>query len=372
MVRLRLTALAAEGDVPVGPSFARMLIEDESAPKHDQLRAWLSAREEDGEEVDTHEAILRVELRSQEGGVAELEIELAVAGVLEHLDVGATWRTTAYDELGDGRSGAEGRRRWTKPAPIVRPRRADSAIAVVENADGVLTVDVWTLGELPAPDPSVWARLLCNAGIRALDPAIVRRDASPFIASVSVQAVGGGRDPEGKGRIRLKDDLSLSHRGTLHGRYRIVANDRAWLTAEEANVHVRLVPGRTWLAAWFPEEVLTPAPAASGPGDVHEFRELVELATLEDLGTQLEIVASGLCETEGVALAALSLAAEQGSAALPLHDAIARVIGSIDPRVAVAAIEASSRVDPAGFATMFAWAAQRTDPEVAQVARRFL
>jgi hypothetical protein len=128
---------------PLSPSFAMMLIADESLDSHSELRAWTSAREDEDEFFNPSDHITAVRLIEVRGlpreqgepplgltwdqvddsedkgllGEALYEIHVDVDGMLAHLKPGASWSSTAYDELSDGPLylGNEGdAREWVK------------------------------------------------------------------------------------------------------------------------------------------------------------------------------------------------------------------------------------------------------------------
>jgi hypothetical protein len=128
-IRLRLRIIHRdEVTFPLSPSFAMMLIADESLDSHGELREWQSAREAEDESFNASDHITAVRLvevrglpreqgeppagltwdqvdeREEEGllGKALYEIRVDVDGMLAHLKPGASWSSTAYDEAGDG------------------------------------------------------------------------------------------------------------------------------------------------------------------------------------------------------------------------------------------------------------------------------
>ena len=126
-LRLRILHLD-EITFPVSPSFAMMLIEDESAPGHARYRAWtreVYKVDEDFSPSDHLVSIRLIEARglprvqgeppagltrdevddSEDPGVlgeALYEVVVDAQGMLGHLEVGDAWGTTAYDEAGNG------------------------------------------------------------------------------------------------------------------------------------------------------------------------------------------------------------------------------------------------------------------------------
>ena len=128
-ILLRLQILHRdEVTFPLSPSFAMMLIADESLDSHSEFRAWQSAREAEDEWFDASAHITAVRLVEVRGlprkqgeppagltwdqvdesddrgllGEALYEIRVDVDGMLSHLKPGASWESTAYDELGSG------------------------------------------------------------------------------------------------------------------------------------------------------------------------------------------------------------------------------------------------------------------------------
>ncbi len=137
LLRLRLDLSRWETGVPVGPSFACMLLEDESAPGYEAGSRWRIDRCDADVNFNLHDHVVRVEVAVADGlpreagkpspgrdlddkggcGFVELEIELDVDGALDHLEVGQRWGTTAYDELDDGvmfGGDVEDPRQWTR------------------------------------------------------------------------------------------------------------------------------------------------------------------------------------------------------------------------------------------------------------------
>lgn len=143
-VTLRLSILHRdEVTFPLSPSFAMMLLEDESLASHADFRRWQQAREEEDESfssVDHIEAIRLLEARGlprEQGepprgltweqvdesedqgllGEALYEIVVDIDGMLSHLSPGVTWTSTAYDEAGEGpfyMGQAEDVRAWSR------------------------------------------------------------------------------------------------------------------------------------------------------------------------------------------------------------------------------------------------------------------
>lgn len=128
-VTLRLQIIHRdEVTFPLSPSFAMMLIGDESLASHDDFRRWERARAAEDEwfsSVDHIEAIRLLEARGlprEQGsppqgltwdevdesedrgllGEALYEIVVDIDGMLSHLGPGATWGSTAYDEADNG------------------------------------------------------------------------------------------------------------------------------------------------------------------------------------------------------------------------------------------------------------------------------
>lgn len=128
-VRLRLQIIHPdEVTFPLSPSFAIMLIEDESMESHDDFERWQSARCDEDEwfyGIDHITSIRLLEVRGlprEQGspphgltwdqvddsedrgllGEALYEITVDIDGMLSHLRPGMTWGSTAYDEAGDG------------------------------------------------------------------------------------------------------------------------------------------------------------------------------------------------------------------------------------------------------------------------------
>ncbi len=126
-LRLRIASLD-EVTFPVSPSFAMMLLEDESAPGHERYRAWKREVYETDEDFDPAAHLVSIRLLEKRGlpreqgeppagmtrddvdasedpgllGEALYEIVVDATGMLGHLDVGDAWGTTAYDEAGAG------------------------------------------------------------------------------------------------------------------------------------------------------------------------------------------------------------------------------------------------------------------------------
>ncbi len=128
-VRLRLQILHRdEITFPLSPSFAMMLLEDESIASHADFERWRRARVDEDEwfaSSDHLESIRLLEVRGlprEQGspphgltwdqvdesedrgllGEALYEITVDIDGMLSHLGPGTAWESTAYDEAGDG------------------------------------------------------------------------------------------------------------------------------------------------------------------------------------------------------------------------------------------------------------------------------
>jgi hypothetical protein len=127
LLRLRILALD-EVTFPLSPSFAMMLLEDESAPGHERYRAWQRGIYATDEDFDTAAHLVSIRLLEKRGlpreqgeppagmtrddvdasedpgvlGEALYEIVVDAEGMLGHLDAGDAWGTTAYDEAGNG------------------------------------------------------------------------------------------------------------------------------------------------------------------------------------------------------------------------------------------------------------------------------
>ena len=128
-VRLRLQIIHRdEVTFPLSPSFAMMLIGDESMASHDDFSRWEQARVDEDEWFSSDEHIEAVRLLEARGlpreqgspphgltweqldesedqgllGEALYEIVVDIDGMLSHLSPGAAWKSTAYDEAEQG------------------------------------------------------------------------------------------------------------------------------------------------------------------------------------------------------------------------------------------------------------------------------
>jgi hypothetical protein len=124
-VRFRLQITHIHGvSFPLSPSFAMMLIADEGAPGFDAYRRWYEALARENEYFNPLEQVRAVRLFDPRGlprepgpppedaerdaaapivlGEAIYEIVVDAVGMLAHLEPGASWGSTAYDELGTG------------------------------------------------------------------------------------------------------------------------------------------------------------------------------------------------------------------------------------------------------------------------------
>jgi len=143
-VTLRLQILHRdEVTFPLSPSFAMMLIEDESMASHADFKRWKEARADEDEwfsSVDHIKAIRLLEARGlprEQGsppqgltwvevdesedqgllGEALYEIVVDIDGMLAHLRSGVTWTSTAYDEAAEGplyMGGPDDVRAWSR------------------------------------------------------------------------------------------------------------------------------------------------------------------------------------------------------------------------------------------------------------------
>lgn len=110
---LHLSRRNRDASLPLGKSFARMLITDESCPAHP---AWLLIWERETAKdenfwLQNHVVSMtldevfapRIETETEDGdaGSARVRIALDRDGLLDHLEPGLVWGTTAYDEGGD-------------------------------------------------------------------------------------------------------------------------------------------------------------------------------------------------------------------------------------------------------------------------------
>lgn len=127
LLRLRILSLD-EITFPVSPSFAMMLLEDESCPGHERYRAWRRGVYDADENFDIAAHLVSIRLVEKRGppreqgeppagmtrdevdesedpgvlGEALYEVVVDAEGMLGHFEVGDAWETTAYDEAGDG------------------------------------------------------------------------------------------------------------------------------------------------------------------------------------------------------------------------------------------------------------------------------
>lgn len=128
-VRLRLRIVHPdEITFPLSPSFARMLLADESMESYGDFRRWERARTAEDEWFNSEDHIQSVTLLEVRGlprrqseppdgmtweqvdesddrgllGEALYEIVVDVDGMLAHLTPGLSWQSTAYDEADEG------------------------------------------------------------------------------------------------------------------------------------------------------------------------------------------------------------------------------------------------------------------------------
>ncbi len=348
VLELKLELTPSSTSVPIGRSFAAMLLEEEVAPCHARLEAWRHAMVEENEDFDAGRTITRVAVVSSTGmpvgavpadgdGVVVVAIHVDQPGLLDHFAVGDSWRSTAHDELDDGTvfTGLEEDARiWNRPPPVVVERDAPGAFRLGTRDGDWLSIEVFTLGELLAPTPKVWLGQL-----RFLFPGLASsrvEDASSFIAAVTLDALGGAREP--KGVVKLDKKLALVVKGALEARYRIQIGPRFGVVDE---LYGEPVAGRTFLVSWGRKVAFEPAPAASRPDDASTFLELLELSAMDGPEAALAMMRDGIDGTRDVVLAALSRV-ESGQT--PLAGAIARWMSCEDAEVAQAAIATARRL----------------------------
>jgi hypothetical protein len=128
-VHLRLQIIHRdEVTFPLSPSFAMMVIGDESLPSYETFRSWEQARSKEDECFSAQEHLVEIRLLQVRGlpreqgcppaghsweqvdssedrgllGEALYEMKVDLDGMLAHLQPGTTWCSTAYDEAGDG------------------------------------------------------------------------------------------------------------------------------------------------------------------------------------------------------------------------------------------------------------------------------
>lgn len=374
-VRVRLHMTLQTTSVSIGPSFARMLIEEEARPGHEAYRAWLRKKYEQDEDFDTQSAIARVEVVAFTGlprepwaqpdpggspGVVDLEVSVDDPGMLDHLEPGIRWGSTAFDELGDGTiftGRTEEERVWKRPAAAPRVVEPSSGIRVMEQSRDGLLLEVWTTGELPATTPAVWLELL-----RFPFPELekVRADqVGLHIAAVTVELIDGARDPV-RGKVSLAKDMSLRVVGALRAHYRLHPASATWL---EGAPRVSI-----WLESWAPERVLSRPPLPSAGGDVVAFTELLELAREEGVDSEVGMLADGLDGSRDVVLEALRGVRALGERAAPLANKVAAWIECADDEIAVAALDAAGEVRASSLGQHVALAARRKATHVAEAA----
>ncbi len=379
----------------VGPSFARMLIEESCAPGHAEYEDWLNAKCASDEDFEAQQAIAQVEVIASPDapwpdalsvpfpddiearlGAAVIEIVVDDAGMIGHLKTDAAWLSTAFDELNDGTMfrGAPGDvLLWKRPAKRRLPAAAPSASAacrLIEATGEGVRVEFVTGAELPGLAPASWLRVLRDAypGLN------VHSDyASKHIASVEVEDVQGARDAKGATLHWNAETQALSAKGVLRARYRVVAKDTAWLSRGLDPLHpfaTRLLAG--WIFSESPSEVALHALPASTGSDVSNFEELLELGRMEGRATEIEMLADGLQGTREVVLRALEEAGKLGEEAAPLVSRVAACIGVLESVVAIAALESAARIGAPALASAVALATLRLDAEVSAAAKRAL
>ena len=174
----------------IGPSFARMLIEEECAPGHADYAAWKKAKQASDEDFSAQEAIASVEVLADPKeawpselslplpediesmlGAAIIELSVDEAGMIGHLKPDAEWLSTAFDELDDGtlyRGAGDDIRAWKRaprrraPAAPAAPN-ALSAYRLIEQTSQSICVEWLTAAELPGLSPASWTSLLSEA-----------------------------------------------------------------------------------------------------------------------------------------------------------------------------------------------------------------
>lgn len=396
-LQLQLQPTGHALSISLGPSFARMLIEDASAPGHAAYLEWLNAKQALDDDFDDQQAIAQVEVIAAPAeawplelavpfpddiasllGAVVLEISVDEAGMIAHLAPDATWHSTAFDELNDGtwfRCAPDDVRSW-KRAPKRRALPAAAAPSVaaacrlIECTGEFARVEFVTLGELPGLAAASWLRVLRDAfpGLN------VHADyAQKHIASVTIDDVQGAR--EGKGAVLEwnAETEALRTKGTLHARYRIHASDRAWLARGIAPAHpfaTRALGGWTFLDS--PSDTALHTPSASSPSDVSNFEELLEMGRMEGRATELEMLADGLLGTREVVLRALEETLKLGEEAVPLAPQIAACTGLRESALATLALECAAAIGAPSLASAVGLATLRLDADVAQAATRAL
>ncbi len=396
-LQLKLLPTGHASSVPIGPSFARMLIEETCAPGHAEYVEWLKAKQASDEAFGAQGAIANVEvvaspsapwptvrssalpddLEAQLDAVV-LEIGVDEAGMLAHMKVGAEWLSTAFDELDDGtvfRGSADDVLAWKRPpkrrAPASAARPSTSAACrLLEQTSESVRIEIVTAAELPSLAPASWLRVLRDA-YPGLD--VHPELATKHIASVAIEDVRGARDARGTVLEWSAETSSLNARGVLRARYRIVARDRAWLTRGLDPSHpfaTKVLDG--WAFRSSPSDVALHAPPASTRSDVSDFEELLELGRTEGRETELQMLADGLRGTREVVPRALEEAGKLGHEAAPLADLVAACTGALEGTVAIAALECSARIGALSLAPAVALAALRLDGDVVAAANRAL
>ena len=379
----------------IGPSFARMLIAESCAPGHAQFEDWLNAKYASDEDFDTQQAIAQVEVIASPDapwpedlsvpfpddiearvGAAVVEIVVDDAGMIGHLKADASWLSTAFDELNDGTvfRGAPGDVLvWKRPAKRRLPAAAPSASAacrLIEATGEGARVEFVTGAELPGLAPASWLRVLRDAypGLN------VHADfAHKHIASVEIEDIQGARDAKGSVVDWNAETHSLTRKGVLGARYRIVAKDKAWLTRGLDPAHpfaTRLLDGWVFLSS--PSSVALHALSASTGSDVSNFEELLELGRMDGRATELEMLADGLQGTRDVVLRALEEAGKLGEEEAPLTSHIAACTGVLENVIAIAALDCAARIGAPSLASAVALATLRLDAEVSAAPKRAL
>jgi hypothetical protein len=380
----------------VGPSFARMLIEESCAPGHDAYAEWKRAKQASDEDFWPQEAIASVEVIADPNapwpselslplpediesklGAAVVEIGVDDAGMISHLKADASWLSTAFDELEDGkiyRGEAEDVRVWKRapkrraPVASAAPNPICAYRLIEQTAEGVC-VEFITAAELPGLSPASWTRLLSD-GYPGLN---VHADyAHKHIARVEIDEVQGTRDM--KASVAWVAELNApSTKGALRARYRILAKDRAWLTRGPEAMHpfaTRAMDG--WIFRGASSEETLHRLSASSPSDVSNFEELLEMGRLEGRATELEMLTDGLQGTRDVVVRALEEVRTLGAEAAPLATQIAASTGALEVSVATLALDCAAHVGGPMLASAVALATLRLDAEVAEAAKRAL
>ena len=310
-----------------------------------------------------------------------LEIKVEDAGMLAHLNAGASWdslRPDHFDEQALFRGGPNALRKWkraktAKPrAPRPPPQADRAALArVVEESEGSVVVEFVTRGDMPSLDLVRWCSLLADVYPRLVNThpdyrgrlvrsvTLIKVDA----AAEDEALVLAARNPKPSAAELRKDNLPepIDLRPCpVHGVYRVEANERAWIVERNPR------PSGDWFRPF--ADPLSRMPKPTSASELEEFRELLEMARMDGPASVVDMLFDGLNGTFEIVQLSLQEALVVDAPITCLEGRLGPLIGSYDIATACAALRVAKRIASEGLLGSVVLATWRMEQEVARAA----